>query len=142
MCVSVTERKLDFNPFTAKAGKISRGEKCLQIAYFNGPITSLFSILSILAELFLRARATGKKDPNDSKFGVFVSRFESDGLASMAVKGLIYIIILMYGIREIELDAFFFFFFFAKHIVVGRLIVQHTSNTITCSHSFILHSVY
>ena len=36
----------------------------------------------------------------------------------------------------------FFFFFFAKHIVVGRLIVQHTSNTITCSHSFILHTVY
>ena len=36
---------------------------------------------------------------------------------------------------------FFFFFFFAKHIFVGRLIVQHTSNTITCSHSFILHSV-
>ena len=25
---------------------------------------------------------------------------------------------------------------------MGRLIVQHTSNTITCSHSFILHSVY
>ena len=35
-----------------------------------------------------------------------------------------------------------FFVFVAKHIVVGRLIVQHTSNTITCSHSFILHSVY
>ena len=34
------------------------------------------------------------------------------------------------------------FFFFAKHIVVGRLIVQHTSSTITCSHSFIFHSVY
>ena len=35
-----------------------------------------------------------------------------------------------------------FCFVFAKHIVVGRLIVQHTFNTITCSHSFILHSVY
>ena len=37
---------------------------------------------------------------------------------------------------------FFLLYFFAKHIVVGRLIVQHTSTTITCSHSFILHSVY
>ena len=40
---------------------------------------------------------------------------------------------------------FFFPFLFvvvAKHIVMGRLIVQHTSNTITCSQSFTLHSVY
>ena len=36
----------------------------------------------------------------------------------------------------------YFFFFFAKHIVVGCLIIQHTPNTITCSRSFILHSVY
>ena len=29
----------------------------------------------------------------------------------------------------------FFLFFFSKHIVVGRLIVQHTSNTITFIHT-------
>ena len=91
MCVSVTERERDFNRFTAKDGKTSRGEKCahtrLQIVYFDGPITNLFSILSILTEIFLRARAKGKKDPNDSKFGTFVSRLPSEGAASMAVKG-------------------------------------------------------
>ena len=36
----------------------------------------------------------------------------------------------------------FLLLLFAKHVVMGRLIVQHTSNTITCSHSFTLHSVY
>ena len=32
-------------------------------------------------------------------------------------------------------------FCFCQYIVVGHLIVSHTSNTIICSHSFILHAI-
>ena len=55
---------------------------------FDGPITNLLSILCILIEIVSRARAKGGKSLNDFKFGTIVGRFQSDGVASMAMKGL------------------------------------------------------
>ena len=55
---------------------------------FDGPITNLLSILCILIEIVSRARAKGGKSLNDFKFGTIVGRFQSDGVASMAVKRL------------------------------------------------------
>ena len=55
---------------------------------FDGPIINLLSILCILIQILLCAHAKGGKGLNDFKFGTFVDRFQSDGAASMAVKGL------------------------------------------------------
>ena len=57
---------------------------------FDGPnITNLLSILSILIEILSRAHENGqKKSRNDFRFGTPISRFSSDGAASVAVKGL------------------------------------------------------
>ena len=55
---------------------------------FDGHITKLLSVLRNLIEIFSRVHAKGKKGLNDFKFGIFIGRFESDGAASMAVKGL------------------------------------------------------
>ena len=49
------------NPFTAPAGKISRLKTRLQIAYFDGPIRSLLSVLCILIEIVSRAHAKGNQ---------------------------------------------------------------------------------
>ena len=58
---------------------------------FDGPVTNLLSILCIFIELFSRGQAQGaKKGLNDFKFGTFIGRFQSNGAASMAVKGLIF----------------------------------------------------
>ena len=37
----------------------------------------------------------GVKSLNDLKFGIFISRFPSDGAASLAVKGLIDLLLLL-----------------------------------------------
>ena len=56
---------------------------------FGGSVTNLFSKLCILVEILLGAHAMGGlKSLNDFKFGTFTGRFPSDGVASMAVKGL------------------------------------------------------
>ena len=57
---------------------------------FDGPITNLFAVLCILTVIFSPAHAKGKKVFNDSKFGAFIGHFQSDGAASMAMKGLIF----------------------------------------------------
>ena len=51
---------------------------------FDGPITTLLSVLCILVEVPSRAHAKRAKRLNDFKFG----RFSSVGAASTAVKGL------------------------------------------------------
>ena len=48
------------------------------------PITNLHSMLCILIEVLLRAQ----KGVSEFKFGTSISRFQSDGAARMAVKGL------------------------------------------------------
>ena len=55
---------------------------------FDGPITNLLSILSILIEIFSCAHAKGGNSLNDFKFGTFIGRFLNNGAASMTVKGL------------------------------------------------------
>ena len=59
---------------------------------FDGPVTSLLSVLNILTEHFSCAKKErekgAKKILNDFKFGTFVGCFPSDVAASMAVKGL------------------------------------------------------
>ena len=56
---------------------------------FDVPIPSLLSLLYILIEVISRACAKGKKGLNDFKLGTLTGLFQSDGAASMAVKGLI-----------------------------------------------------
>ena len=56
---------------------------------FDGPVTNLLSLLRILVEIFSRAHPKGGKGPDDFKCGFCIGRFESDGAASVAVKGLI-----------------------------------------------------
>ena len=55
---------------------------------FHGPITYLLLILCILIKIFSHACAKRKKDGTDFQFVTFVGRFQSDSVASMAVKGL------------------------------------------------------
>ena len=55
---------------------------------FDGPITNLLSILSILIEILSCAHVKERKSQNDFKFGTFTGCFKSDSMASMAVKGL------------------------------------------------------
>ena len=57
---------------------------------FDGPITTLLSILCILVEVLSRAHAKKGKCRNDFKFGTFIGRFSSDDATSTAMKGLIY----------------------------------------------------
>ena len=45
-------------------------------------------MLSILIEILSCAHVKGEKGLNDFKFGAFIGRFLSDGMASMAVTGL------------------------------------------------------
>ena len=61
---------------------------CKQHINFDGPVTTLLSVLYILVEVFSRAHAKTGKSLNHFKFGTSVGRFSSDGAASMAVKGL------------------------------------------------------
>ena len=56
---------------------------------FDGPVANLLSVLCLLIEIFSRAHEKRKKVLNDFKFGTSFGRFQSDGGASMAVKGLI-----------------------------------------------------
>ena len=60
---------------------------------FDGPVTNLLSVLCILIEFLLRARAKGAGwvgvgSLNDFRSGAFIGLFPSDSAASMAVKGL------------------------------------------------------
>ena len=55
---------------------------------FDGPITNLHSILCILIEILSFAHGKGGKGLNDFKFSTFIGRFQSNGAASIAVKGL------------------------------------------------------
>ena len=55
---------------------------------FDGPITNLLSVLRILMEIFSGAHAKGVQSLNDFKFGIFIGHFPNDGVASMAMKGL------------------------------------------------------
>ena len=56
---------------------------------FDGPVTNLLLVLCIWIEIVSRARAKEKKELNTFTFGAFIGRFQSDGAASIAVKGLI-----------------------------------------------------
>ena len=62
-------------------------ESCVANSTFDGPITDLLSVLCILIAVLSPAHATGKS-LNDFKFGAFIGRFPSDGVASVAVKVL------------------------------------------------------
>ena len=55
---------------------------------FDGPITTLLSILCILVEIFSPAHVKMGKSLNGFKFGTSIGRFLSDSAANMAVKGL------------------------------------------------------
>ena len=55
---------------------------------FDGPITTLLSILYILVEVLSRAHANRGQSLNDLNFGTSAARFPSDGVAITAVKGL------------------------------------------------------
>ena len=57
---------------------------------FDGPITSLLSVLCILVEVLSRGHAKRGKSLNDFKFSTSISRFSSDGAVSTVVKGLMY----------------------------------------------------
>ena len=57
---------------------------------FDSLITNLLSVLRILTEIFSHAHAKGVQSRNDFKFGIFIGRFLSDGVAIKAVKGLNY----------------------------------------------------
>ena len=67
---------------------------------FDGPIIDLLSILRILIEIISHAHAKGGGGGggslNDLKFGTFVGLLPSDGVASMAVKGLMSIYIVLH----------------------------------------------
>ena len=54
---------------------------------FDGPVTTLLSLLCILLEVLSRALAKKGKSLNGFKVGTSVGRFSSDGAASTAVKG-------------------------------------------------------
>ena len=56
---------------------------------FDGPVTTVLSILCNLVEGLSRAPAKRGKSLNDFKFSTSVGRFSSDGAAGTAVKGLI-----------------------------------------------------
>ena len=56
---------------------------------FDCPVTTLLSILCSLREVLSRAHVKGGIGLNNFKFGTFIGRFQSDDMASMAVKGLI-----------------------------------------------------
>ena len=53
---------------------------------FDGPITSLLSMLRILIEILSCAHE--KEGVNGLKFGTFIGCFPSDSMASMTMKGL------------------------------------------------------
>ena len=56
---------------------------------FDGPITTLLSVLCILVEVLSRTHAKKGKSLSDFKSGTSIGRFSSDGAASRtAVKGL------------------------------------------------------
>ena len=83
--------KVSFNPFTATARKFSGMKVHTDTpanSIFDGPITSLLSVLCILVEVLSNAQAKKGKSFNHFKFGTSVGRFSSDGAASTAVKGL------------------------------------------------------
>ena len=62
----------------------------MQTVYLMGPVTNLLSVLCILIEILSHTHAKGWEGGtlNNFKFGTFISRFQSDGVGSMAVKGL------------------------------------------------------
>ena len=62
----------------------------MQTVYLTGPVTNLLSVLCILIEILSHTHAKGWEGGtlNNFKFGTFISRFQSDGMGSMAVKGL------------------------------------------------------
>ena len=55
---------------------------------FDDPTATLLSILCILIDILSCTPPKGNKGLSDFKFGTFICRFQSDGAASMAVKGL------------------------------------------------------
>ena len=55
---------------------------------FDGPITTLLSMLCILVDVLSCAYVGSGKSLNDSVSGTSTGRFSSDSVASMAVKGL------------------------------------------------------
>ena len=55
---------------------------------FDGPTTNLLLILCILIEVLSCAHVKGEKSLNDFKFGTLIDCLPSDGMTSMAVKGL------------------------------------------------------
>ena len=54
----------------------------------DGPRINLLSLLSILVEIFSHAHGKEQKGLNGFKFGTFIGRFQSDSVASKAVKRL------------------------------------------------------
>ena len=87
----------NINPFTAPACKISRLKSahihaCKQ--YIWSPYNkNELSILCILTKIpsCVQAKSPLKSLNSGFKFGTFIGRFPSDGIASMAVKGLKYV---------------------------------------------------
>ena len=55
---------------------------------YDGPMTSLVSVLCTLMEVLSLAHAKRKKVLNDFKFGIFIGRFPNDDARSTAVKEL------------------------------------------------------
>ena len=82
---------MDVNPFTAPDCQIS-GLKSAHIkpadSIFDGPVAKPLSMLCILTEIFPPAHAKGQKSLDGFKFCTFIGRFQTDGAASTAVKGL------------------------------------------------------
>ena len=79
-------------PFTAPPCKHFWAEKCSHMptnGISDGPITNLHSTLCTLIEIFFTCACEGgNKGLTDFKFGAFSGCFQSDAVASMAVKGL------------------------------------------------------
>ena len=95
---SLTALARKVNPFTAPActicGLKGAHRHTPPNSVFDGPVTNLLIIVCILTEILSSAHAKGaqkkreKRSLNAFKFGTFVGRFPSDGVASRAVKGL------------------------------------------------------
>ena len=62
---------------------------------FDGPITNLLSTLCSFIEIFSHAHAKGEKSLSGFRFGTFMECFQSDGVANVAVKGLILLMIIV-----------------------------------------------
>ena len=104
---------------------------------FDGPITNLLSILSILIEiLFMYSREGVKKGFNVFKFGTFIGRFPSDGTAGVAVKGLIQIISRLIHRFKWRFDCRFQYWSLSHTGDSGSYVVDNTTGILSTKQSF------